>query len=452
MYSKNKILATFEEIVAGSKTIQPYVIIAQPRRDLRDMPAQSFNTDTGIHIDLSGFSHAYCDIGGELVDVARNYLIESALESKAKYMFFIGEDTVIPYDGFRLLHETAEKNPDAMVAGVYYLKTSSPMIYEVKDNYIKPANVDPGQILEVRQIGMDALLIPTQLLQNIKNDDPEIPFCCIAAPNTFEGIPFIGEDNFFVHRWHKKGYRILVNTDVQCLHCDLMSGKYTAHPSIKLEKYITNFPMTTPLTWEDKKELDKQWTDRLPVQHHTKADALVFKYCKGRGIELGATASNPFPLNDCLKIAPEGSAEHYKTTEIDLYGDAENIPVKDNSIDYIISSHVLAHVPDLIGAFLEFNRVLKKDGIVFSIFPRRNAKPSDIDRELSTIQEFEEAHKNRKESKDLTQHIWVFDLKSMINLIDYCNITYALGWMIVETEEVDSKKGNGHTVICRKVP
>ena len=265
MYNKDKIISIFKEIVEESKPIRPYLIVAQPRRDLKETPAQTFNVGESLHIDTSGFSHSFANIGGELVDVARNYLIEVALDSNAKYLLFVGEDTVLPFDGFLKLHETAEKNPDAMVVGVYYIKLSSPMIMIKDENeQIKPANVDPGKIIEAWQTGLDAALIPIQLLKNIKEQDPEIPFCCIASPNTFEGIPFIGEDNFFAHRWHKMGYKILVNTDVQCLHCDLASGKYTAYPDVDMSKYFTNFPMTERLEWSDKLTIDKRWLDRLP--------------------------------------------------------------------------------------------------------------------------------------------------------------------------------------------
>jgi len=262
MYNREKILNLMKNIYEESNPIKPYVVIAQPRRDLMEMPAQKLDGYEGLHVDFCGFSHGFVNIGGEAVDVARNYLIEQALESGAKYLFFVGEDTVIPYDGFRKLHEVAEKNPDAMVVGVYYIKLSSPMISVKQDDYIVPANVDPGQIFEAWQSGLDAALIPISLLQKLKDEDPEIPFTCIGYG--LEEIPFIGEDNFFVHRWRRAGYRLLVNTDVQCLHMDLASGKYTAHPDVKLENYFTNIPIRGELTMEDKKYIDYRWASRLP--------------------------------------------------------------------------------------------------------------------------------------------------------------------------------------------
>jgi hypothetical protein len=262
MYSKQKIMTVLNDIVETSKEIKPYVVIAQPRRDLKETAAQNFDGYEGLHIDLLGYSHGFVNIGGEKVDVARNYLIEQALTSGAKYLLFVGEDTVLPYNAFIKLHETAEANPDSMAVGVYYIKLSSPMIMVRQENYIKIANVDPGQIYEAWMSGLDCALIPIKLLQQLKDNDPEIPFCCIA--NKIEGIPFVGEDNFLIHRWHQMGWKILVNTDVQALHMDLASGKYTAHPDIKLEDYLTQIPITERLTLKDKSYIDKRWLDRLP--------------------------------------------------------------------------------------------------------------------------------------------------------------------------------------------
>lgn len=262
MYNRDKIIETMREIHEESKPIKPYVVIAQPRRDLKETPAQNLKGYDGLHIDLCGYSHGFVDIGGEAVDVARNYLIESAIDSGAKYLFFVGEDTVIPYDGFRILHETAEKNPDSMVVGVYYIKLSSPMIMIKNGDYITPANVDPGQVFEAWQTGLDAALIPIELLKKMKESEPELPFTCIAYK--LEDLPFIGEDNFFVYRWRKNGFKLLVNTDVQCLHMDLATGKYTAHPDVKLENYHTNIPIAGELTMEDKSYIDHRWISRLP--------------------------------------------------------------------------------------------------------------------------------------------------------------------------------------------
>ena len=160
MYNRDKIIQTLRNIVKESEEIQPYVVVTQPRRDKKETAAQSFNAYGLCHIDFMGFSMGFIDIEGEKVDVARNYLIDRVLETDAKYLFFIGEDTVVPYDGFKKLHETAEKNPNSMIVGVYYVKCGGPMVDIREGNHIKEANVDPGQLLEVWQAGLDCALIP----------------------------------------------------------------------------------------------------------------------------------------------------------------------------------------------------------------------------------------------------------------------------------------------------
>jgi hypothetical protein len=266
MYNKEKIIKTLHEIYEESTSIKPYVVIGQPRRDITEVPAQNLQGYEGLHIDVLGFSHGFIDIFGEKVDVARNYIMDQAIESGAKYLLFVGEDTVLPYNGFDILHKTAEANPNTVVTGVYYIKLSNAMIMVKENDHIIIPNVDRGQIIDAWQTGMDAMLIPIDILKRMKEDEPELPFCCIG--NGIDDLPFIGEDNFFVYRLRKMGVKVLVNTDVQCLHMDLASGKYTAHPDVNLKDYYTHIPITEPLKQEDKEYIDRRWVDRLPKGTH----------------------------------------------------------------------------------------------------------------------------------------------------------------------------------------
>ena len=336
MYNRDKIIATMQEIYDESKTIAPYVLIAQPRRNLEETAAQNFDGYDGLHIDLMGFSHGFVHIGGEKVDVARNYLIEQALTSGAKYMLFIGEDTVLPYDGFKVLHETAEKNPDAVVTGVYYIKCSDAMIMVRNQDWITIPNVDPGQLIEAWQTGMDVMMIPISLLQKMKEEAPDLPFTCIGN-NINDEIPFIGEDNFFVHRLHKRGTKLLVNTDVQCLHMDLASGMYTAHPSVDLKNYYTNIKPTRPLTLDDKEFIDRRWADRLP---------------EGTGgyksvIEKLLEEGQPVKFNmGCGRDRIDGylGVDMHSDTA-DIKQDIMKLDLPEQCADEIFASHVIEHIP-----------------------------------------------------------------------------------------------------------
>lgn len=258
-YNKDKIMKVLHEIKSDSEQIGPYVIVAQPRRSETSPQAQHLNGNMGLHIDFLGFSHGYAETVNLPVDAARNQLIFDALQTNAEYLFFVGDDTVSPYNAFKKLHETSLKNPDAVVVGVYYIKLSDAMIMIKKDNKIFVPSVDPGQVFEAWQTGMDCMLIPMRILRKMFEEDPDLPFCCIA--NGIEGLPFIGEDNFFVHRLRKSGYKLLVDTDVQCLHMDVYSGKYTAHPDVNLNNYFTSIPIAGRLTMEDKRRIDQIWKE-----------------------------------------------------------------------------------------------------------------------------------------------------------------------------------------------
>jgi hypothetical protein len=262
MYNRDKIIQTLHNIKAEAANIKPFVVIAQPKRNKEETPAQTFNGYSLCHVAIMGHSHGYVDCEKMLVDVARNYLIDSVLDSGAKYMFFIGDDTVVPYNAFENLLKTCEDNPGHIATGVYYIKCAHAMISVKKDDHIIVPDVSPGQIIDAWQTGMDCMLIPVETLRRMKDEDPDLPFCCIA--NGIEDIPFVGEDNFFLHRCRKSGVKVLVNTDVQCLHMDIATGKYTAHPSVNLNHYFTNIKPTGTLTIDDKKFIDYRWVSRLP--------------------------------------------------------------------------------------------------------------------------------------------------------------------------------------------
>ena len=268
MYSKELIYRDAKQIINDSKGMISYVVIAQPRRDLDETPAQKLD-GLVIHIDTTGYSRGFINIGGEKTDVARNYLMEACVDSGAKYMLFVGEDTVMPHDGFLRLHDTCEQNPGSIAIGVYYMKGSSPMIMVNDGKWIGVANVDPGQKpFKVACAGMDAMLIPISILQRMKEEEPENPFCCILNDVQIDKdthVDFIGEDNYFYNRCHQMNIPILCNTDVQCLHMDLATGKYTAHPSVDLDNYITTIPITERITFKDRKYIENRWTSRLPT-------------------------------------------------------------------------------------------------------------------------------------------------------------------------------------------
>jgi SAM-dependent methyltransferase len=204
---------------------------------------------------------------------------------------------------------------------------------------------------------------------------------------------------------------------------------------------------------------------------------LATRYCQGSGIELGAAAHNPFDLPNSINVAPfSDDPSHvdyndfliYREEQVkncgyyavvDLVGEADAIPITDGSQDYVISSHVIEHLPNLISAFLEWNRVLVPGGIIFMIFPKRDAAPQDLERPVTPLDHFIEDYSLKRtiwthemEEDRIRGHYHVFTLSSMLELIQWCNQNLNLSWKVEAAEETDSKIGNGHTVVCRYLP
>jgi len=57
----------------------------------------------------------------------------------------------------------------------------------------------------------------------------------------------------------------------------------------------------------------------------------------------------------------------------DYYGDATELPFYDNSLDYVVTSHVLEHVANPVKALAEWYRVLCPGGIIYCVVPDRRS-------------------------------------------------------------------------------
>lgn len=83
---------------------------------------------------------------------------------------------------------------------------------------------------------------------------------------------------------------------------------------------------------------------------------LAQKGCKVTGVDL----SEPNIKASNVYAESQGVAEQ---TDF-MVGDAENLPVPDKSFDYVISSHVLEHLPDFVKGASELKRVARKQAII----------------------------------------------------------------------------------------
>ncbi|HEX9271471.1 MAG TPA: methyltransferase domain-containing protein, partial [Candidatus Binatia bacterium] len=107
-----------------------------------------------------------------------------------------------------------------------------------------------------------------------------------------------------------------------------------------------------------------EWKERLPPPASDEPQdpaifrehALAHQLLDGlEGLEIGAAAHNPFGLrarNVALPDANEFYAEHSRQeiivpAAVDIWAPGDNIPVPDRSEDFVISSHLVEHLPNL---------------------------------------------------------------------------------------------------------
>jgi len=183
-----------------------------------------------------------------------------------------------------------------------------------------------------------------------------------------------------------------------------------------------------------------------------KESALAHKYLDGLiGIEIGGAAHNPFGLNTMNIDYTASTQTVYRQAELEICGkhlrvdivaQGDELPLLDESQDFIVTSHVLEHFPDPIKTLKEWHRVTRKGGYLFMIIPHRD-RTSDKDRPRTTLAELIHRHTTGEFAGD-DPHCSVWITEDVVELIDY------LGWELVEVQEVDDKVGNGFAIVVRK--
>ena len=164
------------------------------------------------------------------------------------------------------------------------------------------------------------------------------------------------------------------------------------------------------------------------------------------GIEIGASAHNDYALN-AINVDRYGEPDTvYKDEEwrlagrrrrVDLVAPGDDLPFKDDAVDFVFASHVLEHIPDPIRALEEWLRVARK--YVVLVVPHRD-RTFDSDRELTSAEELLRRHEQHfQDPRDLHWSVWT--LESFLELCD------RLGLRVVDSLDPDDKVGNGFMVV-----
>jgi hypothetical protein len=247
---------------------KPYISVLQPRRNFKETPAQQLQDWKNRMVDMTSVAVSWHGIDQNPVDSARCYLMDKAIEDDAKYALFVDEDTALPYFGVRNLIKTSEQFPEAIICAIYYVKFGNVMMSVVDDcgRWVLP-DVTPnsGLIRNVVSTGLGCTLIPLSVIKKLQGIFPDMPLFCIVPDKMWgdDKVTFIGEDTWFYALCKKAGIEVIGDTSVQCLHMELKTGKYEAHPDVCIDDYLTNIPVTEPLTMTDRNRVSKDYNDRI---------------------------------------------------------------------------------------------------------------------------------------------------------------------------------------------
>jgi hypothetical protein len=185
----------------------------------------------------------------------------------------------------------------------------------------------------------------------------------------------------------------------------------------------------------------------------------ILRYAKGFGVELGP-GPNPqvhpsdditveyveeFPLEKWIESYDQKGKYGAKFSNFSNYkiGSAWNLPQSDNSLDFIFSSHVVEHLANPIGHFLQWKKKLKPNGLILGVVPDMTGT-KDYVALPSSLDEFEEEFSkelivptlkhyarwadmknwgnkvNALMEKKISIHAHFYTPESMTNLLEHC--------------------------------
>lgn len=294
-------------------------------------------------------------IYGHPVDEARNVIAEEAIKQNAKYLFFLGDDVVVPAHALKSLIFHLEQHPEiGVVGGVYCSKCipSAPLVFkELGTGSYWDWRV--GEFFEVAGLGMDCTLIRTELFKKVSKPW----FKTIDSDKFLDGVNHADswtEDLYFLKKVAEEtDYKVYCDGSVICDHHD-------GNTAYKLP--IDSIPM-----------------GRMPVEKKKKA------------LDIGCgeiNRSEQFPEHQLVRVdlRPECNP--------DYRCDVRSLPFGNEEYDLVFTSHVLEHIKreETESVLAEWLRVLKPGGEFVIVVPNIlwslgevNKENGDIKRALDVL-------------------------------------------------------------------
>lgn len=166
--------------------------------------------------------------GNQVAD-ARNSIAKAAIEAKAKYLFFLGDDVVCPPHTLRqLIFRMEQDETIGMVGGVYSTKCdpSAPLVFQ-GNGQGSYWDWKIGEFFQCTGLGMDCNLIRVELLDKLTGLLPL--FKTVDSDSFLDGINNAEqwtEDLYFCNRvLNETDYKIYCDGSIICDHWDVYGNK-----------------------------------------------------------------------------------------------------------------------------------------------------------------------------------------------------------------------------------
>ena len=282
------------------------------------------------------FNTVFHIIEGKPVADAREEMCEHAINIGARYLFFLGDDMIVPPHTLRQLVMRMENNKDlAVVGGIYCSKSDPPAPLVFRGNGQGSYwEWKIGEFFEVTGLGMDCTLIRLDILKNLSK-----PWFKTLDTDQFkDGINNAEqwtEDIYFCKKViEETNSKVYADATVICEHWNFNERKYYTLPK-----------------------------DSMPMQR------ISINGLK-KAIDIGCG-----PIDRSQE--PPFTGYHLTRADIrencnpDYRCDVRELPFADKSFDRVFSSHVLEHFnrSEWESVLSEWIRLIKPDGDLLLYLP-----------------------------------------------------------------------------------
>lgn len=174
-------------------------------------------------------------VKGQEVGVARQAIADYAVEKGAKYLFFLGDDVVVPAHTLKQLIYRLDQDPSiAVVGGVYCSKCepAAPLVFRGNGHGVY-WDWKIGEFFEVSGMGMDCTLIRVSALLDV----PKPWFKTVEKDDFLDGknnAESWTEDLFFFEKLNDTPWKSYIDASVICEHWDVYGNKKYGLPSDSL--------------------------------------------------------------------------------------------------------------------------------------------------------------------------------------------------------------------------